>query len=112
MNGVVIIKNHKKYYFRVDTTGATVISYKKFICDESNCCCKYQDRTRAGAVNHVRSLRTKLRLRFRSHTNRCEDPTSNPLTANERRSSKGKPNILHDGFILITSIFKITSNLF
>ena len=71
------------------------------ICDESNCCCKYQDRTRAGAVNHVRSLRTKLRLRFRSHTNRCEDPTSNPLTANERRSSKGKPNILHDGFILM-----------
>ena len=70
------------------------------ICDESNCCCKYQDRTRAGAVNHVRSLRTKLRLRFRSHTNRCEDPSSNPLTANERRSSKGNSNILHDGSIL------------
>ena len=59
------------------------------ICDESNCCCKYQDRHRNGAVNRVRSIRTKLRLRFRNHAHQDGDATSNSLTPNERRSSKG-----------------------
>ena len=67
----------------------TCKSEEVIICDESNCGCKYQERT-VGAINQVRSLRTKLRLRFRNQSHQCGGSNSNSLSANERRSSKGK----------------------
>ena len=68
-------------------------SEEVIVCDESSCGCKYQERT-VGAVNQVRSLRTKLRLRFRNQPHQCGASNSNSLSANERRSSKGSFSVI------------------
>ena len=59
-------------------------------CDESCCSCKNRGGNGTGPVNQVRSLKAKLRLRFRHQSHPDGDSNCNSLSANERRSSKGK----------------------
>ena len=75
-------------------------------CDESCCSCKHRDGNGTGPVNQVRTLKAKLRLRFRHQSHPDGSSSCNSLSGNARRSSKGK----YDNSIVVLFIINVEFN--